>query len=135
MLVLCTHRDSDDPPADDATVRPAWVIPLASPLAKVFVAEIENMITESCTITLVPNITREATPCALIENVATHAAHRRRGLEQAVLAAAPAAAWAADSCKAMLATGTRNPETLRSYGRAGFRRGGKAFFEARHSSA
>ena len=129
--MLYTHLDPDDPPADDATVRPAWVIRLASPPAKVFVAEIENMISESCTITLVPNITRETTPYALIENVATHAAHRRRGLGQAVLAAALAAAWAADNCKAMLTTGSRNPETLRFYGRAGFRRGGKTFFEAR----
>jgi hypothetical protein len=35
----------------------------------------------------------------------------------------------------MLATGSEKPETLLLYERAGFRRGGKTFFEARHPSA
>jgi GNAT superfamily N-acetyltransferase len=63
----------------------------------VFVAESEGVIVSSATITIVPNVTRGARPYALIENVVTRGAHRRRGLGRAVLAAALAAAWDAGS--------------------------------------
>jgi len=132
ILALYTHLNPDDPQAEYPVAQAAWEALLASPLVKVFVAEIENTIVSSCTIAIVPNITRGVRPYALIENVVTHAAHRRKGLGHAVLAAALAAAWAANSYKVMLATGSRNAETLRFYERAGFQRGGKTFFEARH---
>ena len=63
----------------------------------------------------------------------THADYRNRGLARSVLAAALDAAWAADCYKVMLATGSKNPETLRFYERSGFERGGKTFFQARRA--
>jgi GNAT superfamily N-acetyltransferase len=135
MLALYAHLNPDDPPADEAKAKTGWATLLASPLVNVFVAESEGVIVSSAPITIVPNVTRGVRPYALIDNVVTHAAHRRRGLGQAALAAALAAAWDAGSYKVMPATGYQEPETLLFYERAGFRRGGKTLFEARHPSA
>jgi GNAT superfamily N-acetyltransferase len=95
------------------------------------VAEAAGELVSTCTLVIVPNLTRGARPYGLIENVVTHSRHRRTGLGQAVLSAALKAAWNADCYKVMLATGSRHEETLRFYEKAGFTRGGKTFFEAR----
>jgi GNAT superfamily N-acetyltransferase len=67
----------------------------------------------------------------MIENVVTHADHRRGGLGRAVLQAAIDKAWSADCYKILLATGSKKEATLRFYEGAGFDRGGKTYFEIR----
>lgn len=131
MVALYAHLNPADAPADPAKTDEAWKALLASPLVNVFVAESSGEIVASCTIIIVPNVTRGVRPFALIENVVTHADHRRKGFGHAVVAAALDAAWGADCYKVMLATGSQKPETLRFYESAGFVQGGKAFFEAR----
>jgi GNAT superfamily N-acetyltransferase len=74
----------------------------------------------SCTLIVIPNLTRRGAPYALIENVVTHADHRRAGHGRAVLKAAVAAAWAAGCYKVMLLTGRKDAGTLAFYLRAGF---------------
>jgi len=85
----------------------------------------------SCTLVIIPNLTRGARPYGLIENVVTHQDHRRTGLGRAVLSAALESAWNANCYKVMLATGSRREESLRFYEGAGFERGTKAFFQTR----
>ena len=104
---------------------------MASDLTTVMVAEATGELVSTCTLVIVPNLTRGVRPYGLIENVVTHPGHRRTGLGQAVLSASLNAAWNADCYKVMLATGSRREETLRFYEKAGFKRGGKTFFEAR----
>jgi len=74
----------------------------------------------TCTLVVIPNITRGGAPYALIENVVTLAVHRKRGHGKAVLAAAIEAAWEAGCYKVMLLTGSKNPATLAFYESAGF---------------
>lgn len=74
----------------------------------------------TCTLIVIPNMTRGGAPYALIENVVTLAAHRKRGHGKAVLAAAIEVAWNAGSYKVMLLTGSKNPATLAFYESAGF---------------
>jgi ribosomal protein S18 acetylase RimI-like enzyme/ElaB/YqjD/DUF883 family membrane-anchored ribosome-binding protein len=130
MLALYRRLNPDDPAADAIKPEEAWQKLLASPLVRIFVAETEGEIASSCTLVVVPNITRGARPYAFIENVVTDAGQRRRGLGRAVIAAALDAAWKADCYKVMLATGSQKPETLQFYERAGFVRGGKTFSRA-----
>jgi pimeloyl-ACP methyl ester carboxylesterase/ribosomal protein S18 acetylase RimI-like enzyme len=130
MLDLLRHLNEDRPISAEAAAEP-WRALLDSRLATVFVAEAERRPVASCTLVIVPNLTRGGRPYALVENVVTHADHRRQGLGQQILRAALEAAWAADCYKVMLATGSRQEATLRFYERAGFTRGGKTFFEAR----
>lgn len=85
----------------------------------------------TCTLVVVPNLTRGGRPYGLIENVVTHPDYRRRGLGTAVLKHALQAAWRRDCYKVMLLTGSKNESTLRFYEEAGFERGVKTGFVAR----
>ena len=134
MLALYRHLSPDDPPPDMTKAGAAWAALLASDLTSVIVAEAAGALVSSCTLVIVPNLTRGASPYGLIENVVTHQDYRRRGIGQAVLSAALDAAWAAGCYKVMLATGSRREETLRFYENAGFQRGGKTFFQARRQT-
>jgi ribosomal protein S18 acetylase RimI-like enzyme len=131
LLDLYTHLHPTDPPPDDAKAAETWGALLGSPLVHLLVAEGEGRLVAGCLLVLVPNLTRGARPFGVIENVVTHAAHRRQGHGRAVLAHALGIAWAAGSYKVMLATGSTREATLRFYEGAGFARGGKTYFEAR----
>ena len=88
----------------------------------------------SCTVIVIPNLTRGGTPYALIENVVTDTGHRNRGLGKAILKAALDCAWAAGCYKAMLMTGSKKPSTLAFYEAAGFEQS-KTGFQARRLPA
>lgn len=74
----------------------------------------------SCTLVVIPNLTRGGMPYALIENVVTAASHRKRGFGRALLERAVSIAWEHDCYKAMLLTGSTEPATLAFYRGAGF---------------
>ena len=101
----------------------------------VIVGELGGELVASCALVVVPNLTRGGRSSALIENVVTHADHRKRGLGRAVLDAALDRAWAAGCYKVMLATGSKRPETLRFYAAAGFEPDAKTYFEAKRPEA
>lgn len=130
LLALYPYLNPRDPPPDPASAGEAWSALLGSRLTTVFVAEIAGMVASSCTLAVIPNLTRGARPYAVIENVVTHPDHRRTGLGRSVLEAALQAAWTAGCYKVMLATG--RPETIPFYESAGFERDGKTFFEKRN---
>ena len=88
----------------------------------------------SCTVIVIPNLTRGGTPYALIENVVTDTGHRNRGLGKAILKAALDRAWAAGCYKAMLMTGSKKPSTLAFYEAAGFEQS-KTGFQVRRFPA
>ena len=88
----------------------------------------------TCTLIVVPNLTRGGRPYGLIENVVTHPDYRRRGLGTAVLKHALQTAWEHSCYKVMLLTGSKNESTLRFYEKAGFERGVKTGFVARPSA-
>lgn len=131
VLSLYRHLNPDDPAPELAKAEVAWLALIGSDLTKVIVADAAGVLVSSCTLVIIPNLTRGVRPYGLIENVVTHADHRRTGLGRAVLSAALDAAWKADCYKVMLATGSRREETLRFYEGAGFERGGKTFFQVR----
>jgi GNAT superfamily N-acetyltransferase len=80
----------------------------------------KNSIVASCTLVVIPNLTRGGRAYGLIENVVTDAAFRGRGYGKQMLQAAVAAAWQADCYKVMLMTGSKKPSTLAFYASAGF---------------
>ncbi len=90
-----------------------------------------SAIAGTCLLLVVPNLTRGGRSFALIENVVTDQALRRRGVGTALLRAAFDRAWAGDCYKIMLASGRADEGVLRFYETAGFTRGGKTFFQAR----
>ena len=86
----------------------------------IFIGIIDDAIVASCTLIVVPNLTRGGQPYGLIENVVTHAAFRGRGYGKQLLHAAAGAAWRADCYKVMLMTGSKKSSTLAFYASAGF---------------
>ena len=100
----------------------------------VLIALIGTDLVASCTVIVIPNLTRGGTPYALIENVVTDAGHRSRGLGKEVLKAALDRAWVAGCYMAMLMTGSKKPSTLAFYEAAGFEQS-KTGFQARRIPA
>ena len=86
----------------------------------ILVGYVGDRLVGSCALVVIPNLTRGGRPYGLIENVVTHAAARRRGHGQAMLASAVEQAWHFGCYKVMLLTGSNNPSTLRFYQSVGF---------------
>lgn len=132
LLALYTHLHAgDDLPPDDGTAERIWDELQGSSRYRYVGAYVDGQLVSSCTITVIPNLTRGGRPYGLIENVVTHADHRGRGYARAVLQDALAFAWAQGCYKVMLMTGRKDEATLRFYESAGFDRHGKQAFIAR----
>lgn len=80
----------------------------------------EDRVVSTCTLVVIPNLTNDGRPYALLENVVTHPDARKRGIATAVLRDAARSAFAAGCYKVMLMTGSKNPNTLTFYEKAGF---------------
>jgi len=109
----------------DATVSPEEGADILARFSKyegsvILVGLLGRTLVASCTLVVIPNLTRAGAPYGLIENVVTDARYRGRGYGRAILAEAVAAAWRCDCYKAMLLTGSSDPATHRFYGGAGF---------------
>jgi N-acetylglutamate synthase-like GNAT family acetyltransferase len=88
--------------------------------SSILIGEVGRETVTSCTLVVIPNLTRGGKPYALVENVVTHAEWRKRGFGSAILAAATKRAWEQGCYKVMLLTGSKNPATLAFYTQAGF---------------
>lgn len=132
VLALYRQLNPDDPVVDPAAAAPVWSTLLSSGLTTTFVAQAAGgQLIGSCTLAIVPNLSRGARAYGVIENVVTDAGHRQKGVGRAVLQAALDKAWRADCYKVLLATGSKRESTLRFYEGAGFTRDAKTYFEIR----
>ncbi len=120
LLELYRHLDALDtmPALEDAEQN--WELLKRYPGSDIVVGYVGDDMVATCTLVVIPNLTRGGMPYALIENVVTHADHRGKGYGKAVLKAAAEAAWHAGCYKVMLLTGSKRPETLKFYLDAGF---------------
>jgi GNAT superfamily N-acetyltransferase len=120
LLALYRHLDPQDksPALDLAAQRLAELQLLGG--SAVLIGLAETSVVASCTLIVIPNLTRGGRAYGLIENVVTDAAFRGRGYGKQMLQAAVAAAWQADCYKVMLMTGSKKPSTLAFYASAGF---------------
>jgi GNAT superfamily N-acetyltransferase len=117
---LYGHLNPDDlpcPPDKGAAIFQRFLL---YPGSAILVGTVDDALVTSCTLVVIPNLTRGGKSYALIENMVTHADWRRRGFGSAILKAATQQAWDAGCYKVMLLTGSRNPETLAFYTAAGF---------------
>jgi GNAT superfamily N-acetyltransferase len=97
----------------------------------IFVGEVGGVLATSCTLVVVPNLTRGSSRYGLIENVVTHSDFRRNGFGKRVLLAASNAAWEAGCYKVMLMTGSKKPKTQSFYLGAGFEQSKTGFQKRR----
>lgn len=120
LLKLYPYLNPDDPTVPLARAEEVWDQFLRYPGSAIFLGLVGDEIATTCTLVVIPNLTRGGAPYGLIENVVTHARHRKKGFGQAVLKAAIAAAWQQGCYKVMLLTGSNNPATIRFYREVGF---------------
>jgi GNAT superfamily N-acetyltransferase len=131
LLTLYTHLHRKDAPLPGKPeLDRMWADIVSNPLLHYIVGEWENEIVSSCTLAIIPNLTRGGRPYGLIENVVTHVGYRNRGFGTAVLRYALQVAWGMNCYKVMLLTGSEEESTLRFYEGVGFRRGIKTGFIA-----
>jgi GNAT superfamily N-acetyltransferase len=98
----------------------------------IFLGLRDDAVVTTCTLIVIPNLTRGGAPYALIENVVTDAQHRKQGYGKVILKTAISTAWRHDCYKVMLLTGSRDPATLRFYEEVGFEQS-KTGFQARRT--
>lgn len=132
LLALYAHlHKSDEPLPESPVVEAAWQELMANPRCKYFGGYIGNTLVSSCTITVIPNLTRGCRPYGVIENVVTNASHRNQGYGKAMLAHALSHAWSVGCYKVMLLTGRKDEATFQFYESAGFDRREKQAFIAK----
>lgn len=132
LLDLYQHLNSDEPPLpDEAIVNQVWESFTTDPKIACVVGDADGRLVASCTLVIIPNLTRAARPYGLIENVVTHPAYRKQGIGSQLLRYALQLAWDQQCYKVMLLTGRKQEETLRFYEKVGFQRGLKTGFVAK----
>ena len=117
-LYLCLHEDSI--PEETEHLSNTWEQIINDPNHHIIVNEVDGRIVSSCVCVIIPNLTRNVRPYAFIENVVTHKDYRRRGLAQECLNFAREIALKENCYKMMLLTGSKDPNTLRFYEKAGY---------------
>jgi len=89
---------------------------------------IDGAMVSSCVITVIPNLTHNQRPYAVIENVITDTNARGQGYASAILEYARAIAAKEGCYKIMLMTGSKKESMLHFYEAAGYNRRDKTAF-------
>jgi GNAT superfamily N-acetyltransferase len=131
LLNLYRYLHPDEHPSpDDPDMSRVWAEICADDKLHYFGTEIDGQLVSTCTLTIIPNLTRMGRPYGLIENVVTHPDYRKQGLGTQILRHALNIAWEQNCYKVMLMTGSKRESTLLFYEQAGFKRDIKTGFIA-----
>lgn len=131
LLGLYTHLHRKDAPLPEKSeLMSIWEEITTNPRLHYFVLVNEDEIVSSCTLSIIPNLTRGGRPYGLIENVVTHTEYRRRGFGTSILRHALEIAWKNKCYKVMLLTGSKDPVIHQFYEKTGFKKGIKTGFSA-----
>lgn len=131
--IVALHRvlNPDDPAAPPERLEAVFGEILSSSYFDFVVAEWDGAVAGTCYLNIVPNLTRDVSPYAIVENVVVALDIRRRGIGKALVRFALERAWQRGCYKAMLQAGARNEGRLAFYRRCGFDQGERAAFVAR----
>jgi GNAT superfamily N-acetyltransferase len=133
ILRLYRQLQPEDPVLQDGSDAAAFTQILGSPGLHLFVLEVDGAVAATTYLNVIPNLTRSASPYAVIENVVVEETLRGIGLGKHIMAGTLQAAWDAGCYKAMLLTGSRKPATHAFYRACGFSPNAKTAYLARPS--
>ena len=132
VIELYTQLHPNDPFITDGSDQKIYDEILKSPYLFIFVLESQTgEVNATCYLNFIPNITRNGSPYAIIENVVTESTLRNQGLGKQLLKYALNFAWERGCYKVMLQTGSRREATHNFYKSCGFRADDKFAFVAR----
>jgi len=120
LMILYTHLSVDNVPIPTQQAISVFDSFTRFKGSVILMGEIDTRLVASCAVVIIPNLTRQGMPYALIENVVTHKDHRARGYGHRLLEAASVHAWREGCYKIMLMTGSTDEKTHAFYERAGF---------------
>lgn len=120
LMKLYDQLNPDDPKLSADNAERVWLRFQSYSGSGIFIGLEDGILVTTCTLVVVPNLTRGGLPYGLIENVITAADHRKKGYGKAVIKEAVSAAWHYDCYKIMLLTGSKDPATLKFYQGIGF---------------
>ncbi|GAB3783938.1 hypothetical protein GCM10028867_34080 [Nocardioides pacificus] len=104
---------------------------LDTPGLTLLVLEVGGDVVATTYLNVIPNMTRNASPYAVIENVVVDESLRGTGLGKQIMVATLQRAWNAGCYKAMLLTGSKDPQTHAFYRSCGFSPDAKTAYLAR----
>ena len=128
LLVLYTHLHEDGIPDDTERLKSVWQSITNDENHHIIICDIDGEIVSSCVCAIIPNLTRDLRPYAVIENVVTHRNYRGKGYASACLDFARKIAKENNCYKMMLLTGAKDEKTLRFYKNAGYNADDKTAF-------
>ncbi|MEU8165519.1 GNAT family N-acetyltransferase [Micromonospora sp. NPDC049004] len=131
IIRLYRQLNPDDPVVDDGSDEAAFAQIVGAPGLHLFVLERDGVVVATTYLNVIPNISRSASPYAVIENVVVEKSRRGTGLGRQIMAGTLQAAWNAGCYKAMLMTGSRDPSTHAFYRACGFSADVKTAYLAR----
>ncbi|MFJ8743097.1 GNAT family N-acetyltransferase [Embleya sp. NPDC127516] len=134
ILRLYRQLHPEDPSIRDGVGVAVFAGILRSPGLHLFVLESTGEVVATTYLNVIPNLTRSASPYAVIENVVVDAELRGTGLGRRIMDATLQAAWDAGCYKAMLLTGSRDPDIHAFYRACGFSAEAKTAYLARPPS-
>lgn len=122
LSALYTHLHNNKPIENNSENIKLFNTILADENHHIVVAEEDGRLVSSCVCVIVPNLTHNQQPYALIENVVTDKAYRKRGLASACLTYAKQIAIDNNCYKIMLLTGSKKRSTHKFYQKNGYNR-------------
>lgn len=128
LLKLYTQLHENEIPDKTDDVLMLWNRIISDKEHHIIVAEENGKIVSSCVCVIVPNLTHNQRPYALVENVVTNENYRSRGLATACLDYAKNIAQKENCYKIMLMTGSKKESTLNFYRHAGYNSSDKTAF-------
>jgi GNAT superfamily N-acetyltransferase len=128
LMALYRSLHSKDEPIEDDRAAEIWAEIVADSRQLYLGGFVGEQLVAACAVTVIPNLTRGGRPYAVIENVVTSTAHRRRGYGTALLRAAIERCWLCDCYKIMLMSAAERTEAHRFYESLGFDRRSKQAF-------
>lgn len=120
LLYLYTHLHEKSIPELNNHLKNVWDNILNDKNYHLIVNVIDGIIVSSCTCIIIPNLTHNVRPYALIENVVTHRDYRNKGYATECLNYAKEVAIKNNCYKIMLMTGSKEISTLNFYKKAGY---------------
>lgn len=128
---LYTQLNPDDPVVSDGRDASVFETIVVSGHLFLFVGVTGESLVATCYLNLIPNMTRNASPYGIIENVVTYQALRNQGYGKAMMKHALDMAWSHGCYKVMLQTGSARESTHNFYQSCGFSANDKFAFVAR----
>ena len=128
LLKLYLFLHEENIPEQNEHLEKTWNQIIGDPNHHLIVNEIDGQIVSSCVCVITPNLTRNVRPYAFVENVVTHADYRKKGYAGECLDYARKIAERENCYKMMLLTGSKKPETLHFYEKAGYNSTDKTAF-------